>query len=338
MAIKKQLFRHILLTGIISFGIWLSSCTSNPNENDDTESNTTAKLLNNPTQNFNADSSFAFIEKQITFGFRIPGTPEHKKCSEWLVKKLKSYVDTGYIQTGSATTFDGKKIPVYNIIGSIHPQAKKRMLLAAHWDSRPFADQDVDDQNKPIQGANDGASGVAVLLELARISNMQKIPSDVGIDFIFFDAEDWGSSDHENSFCLGSQYWGKNLHTPGYNARMGILLDMVGGKNAEFLWEANSNEWGNPILQHVWTAAQELGYGNYFKTQLTNPIIDDHVYVQKATKIPMIDIIHFTANGGFTPEWHTHQDNLSNIDKNTLKAVGHTLENVITQPPASFHY
>ena len=318
--------------------MWLASCNTNTNEKGESETTTNTKLITKPTQHFNADSSFTFIEKQLSFGFRIPGTPEHKKCSEWLVSKLGSYVDTAFIQTGSATTFDGKKIPVYNIIGSIHPQAKKRMLFMAHWDSRPFADQDTDDQIQPIEGANDGASGVAVLLELARNNKLQKLPNDVGVDIIFFDAEDWGNSDHENSFCLGSQYWGKNLHKPGYSARFGVLLDMVGGKNAEFLWETNSNEWGNTLLQHVWTAGQELGYGNYFKTVNTHPVIDDHVYVYQATKIPTIDIIHYTSEGGFTPEWHTHQDNISNIDKNTLKAVGHTLENVIAQPPASFHY
>jgi len=338
MTQKTTKINLILLFGLAFTALWITSCTSNKNDSSNEESLETQKLISNPSQHFNADSSYAFIEKQVSFGFRIPGTPEHKKCSEWLVKKLGSYVDTAHIQVGSATTFDGKKIPVYNIIGSIHPKAKKRMLLTAHWDSRPFADQDADDQSKPIQGANDGASGVAVLLELARNSRIQKIPNDVGVDFIFFDAEDWGNSDHENSFCLGSQYWGKNLHTPGYNARFGILLDMVGGKNAEFLWESNSNEWGNTVLQHVWTVGQELGYGNYFKTVNTHPVIDDHVYVYQATKIPMIDIIHYTSEGGFTPEWHTHQDNLSNIDKNTLKAVGHTLENVIAQPPASFHY
>ncbi len=338
MANYPKFLTHLLFAGLFSSGLWLASCNTSSNEGGDAESTATAKLINKPTQLFNADSSYSFIEKQLSFGFRIPGTPEHKKCSEWLVSKLGSYVDTAFIQNGSATTFDGKKIPVYNIIGSIHPQAKKRMLLMAHWDSRPFADQDTDDQTKPIEGANDGASGVAVLLELARNSKLQKLPNDVGVDIIFFDAEDWGNSDHENSFCLGSQYWGKNLHTPGYSARFGVLLDMVGGKNAEFLWEANSNEWGNTVLQHVWTAAQELGYGNYFKTVNTHPVIDDHVYVYKATKIPTIDIIHYTSEGGFTPEWHTHQDNISNIDKNTLKAVGHTLENVIAQPPASFHY
>jgi hypothetical protein len=338
MANNQRLLTQFLFAGLISSSMWLASCNTNTNENGESETTTNTKLITNPTQHFNADSSFTFIEKQLSFGFRIPGTPEHKKCSEWLVSKLGSYVDTAFIQTGSATTFDGKKIPVYNIIGSIHPQAKKRMLLMAHWDSRPFADQDTDDQTKPIEGANDGASGVAVLLELARNSKLQKLPNDVGVDIIFFDAEDWGNSDHENSFCLGSQYWGKNLHTPGYSARFGVLLDMVGGKNAEFLWEANSNEWGNTLLQHVWTAGQELGYGNYFKTVNTHPVIDDHVYVYKATKIPTIDIIHYTSEGGFTPEWHTHQDNISNIDKNTLKAVGHTLENVIAQPPASFHY
>ena len=208
--------------------------------------------------------------------------------------------------------------------------------MGAHWDSRPIADQDRTNSDKPIVGANDGASGVGVLLEISRI--LDTLPSDMGLDIIFFDAEDLGASEVENSFCLGSQYWAKNPHIPNYSARMGVLLDMVGGKDAAFLWESNSNQWGSFLLSHIWSIAQDLGYQAYFKTQNTGMVIDDHVYVYKGRGIPMIDIIDYNQDRGFPAQWHTHDDDITHIHKPTLKAVGHTLENLLNNPPPSLRY
>lgn len=326
--------RNLFFLGM-SLALIFTACTNHPKTDTTTES---TKLLSDIKTNFNSDSAFQYVQKQVSFGYRIPGTPEHKKCADWLLSELKRHGTTAQIQNGSATTYDGKKIPVYNVIGSINPSAKKRILFAAHWDTRPFADQDPNNQTQPIFGANDGASGVAVLLELARNLKAQPADSSIGVDIIFFDAEDWGKSEVENSFCLGSQYWAKNLHTPNYTANFGVLLDMVGGKNAQFLWEGNSNEWGNFALSHVWTIAQELGHSNYFITQTTGAIIDDHFYVHQGTNIPMIDIIDYNSQRGFPETWHTLNDNIENIDKNTLKAVGSTLENLVHTPPASIDY
>jgi glutaminyl-peptide cyclotransferase len=322
--------------GLLSLVILIfSHCGTTPNSTESIESEST-KLVTNATQKFSEDSTYSFIEKQLSFGYRIPGTPEHKNCADWLFTKLLAYCDTAYFQRGQTKTHKGTTIPVFNLIGSFNPKATKRLLFASHWDSRPFADQDKNNPNKPILAANDGASGVAVLLELARI--MDSAPEDIGIDILFFDAEDLGESEFENSFCLGSQYWAKNLHIPNYKAKMGVLLDMVGGKNAEFLWEGNSNQWGNFLLSHIWTIAQELGYSQYFKTQQTGFVTDDHVYVYQGTGIPMIDIIDYHHQRGFPDEWHTHNDNLEHISKSTLKAVGHTLENMINHLPPSFYY
>jgi glutaminyl-peptide cyclotransferase len=283
---------------------------------------------------FSADNAYNHIKSQLDFGFRIPGTPAHKQCADWLLKQLKTQCDTTYFQVGqSKNPTSGATIPIYNIIGSINPQAEKRMIFAAHWDSRPMADQDDNNPKDPILAANDGASGVGVILELARILHSEK--PEWGVDFILFDAEDLGVAEIENSFCLGSQYWGKNLHKANYKANFGVLLDMVGGKDAKFMWEANSNQYANWILVHTWQIAKELGHDNHFQLQNIGAITDDHKYVYEATNIPMIDIIQYNENTGFAPYWHTHDDNLDAIDKNTLQAVGNTLLNLIFNPPAT---
>ncbi len=297
-------------------------------------SSTEEGIVTRKISGFSADNAYQNIEKQLAFGFRIPGTAAHKKCADWLFKELQNTCDTAYFQTGEGKApKDGKKIPIYNIIGSVNPKAKNRMIIASHWDSRPYADQDDQKQTEPILGANDGASGVGIILELAKNLKTQK--PDWGIDFILFDAEDLGISEIENSFCLGSQYWGKNPHIPNYKASFGVLLDMVGGNNAQFMWEENSNNYANWVLVHTWQIAQELGYENYFPLKLIGAITDDHKYVYEATKIPMIDIIQYNPNSGFAPFWHTHDDNMDAVDKRTLNAVGNTMLHLIFNPPAS---
>jgi Zn-dependent M28 family amino/carboxypeptidase len=206
------------------------------------------------------------------------------------------------------------------------------VLLCAHWDTRPFADQDIKDQDKPILGANDGASGVGVLLEIAAV--LKKQPVEIGVDIVLFDAEDWGDNSGavENSYCLGSQFWAKNPHVPSYKADFGILLDMVGAPNAVFGFEGYSLAEAQTYLSMVWSSANNAGYSGYFKNFERGYVTDDHVYVMKHLKIPMIDIIDCDLNTSshFGKYWHTHADNMNAIDKNTLKAVGQTLLDVIS--------
>jgi len=321
-----------LFVGLV-FSVAIYSCGDSPKTPTSTDkTNNKLKVIKEPRNDFNADSAYQNIEKQLLFGYRIPGTIEHKKCSEWLFKSLSSSCDTAYFQSTSTETFDGAKIPIYNIIGSFNPKAKKRLLLASHWDSRPYADEDANDPNKPVPGANDGGSGTGILLELARVLKNAEDKPEFGVDILFFDAEDLGKSQYPNSFCLGSQIWAKSPHLPNYNANEAILLDMVGGANAEFYWEGNSSQWGYNTLAHVWTIGQELGHGNYFITKSTSPVIDDHFYVQKFSGIPMIDIIDYNSQDGFADHWHTVNDNIQTIDKNTLHAVGSTLEHFIFNP------
>ncbi len=308
----------------------LFSCKNNQNTNNKTTETDTTENKNIAVI-FDENNAYDFIQKQVDFGPRVPGTAKHLACYNFLVETLKPLADTLYLQNNFATTFDKKNIPVKNIIASFNPKAEKRILLCAHWDTRPFADQDTKDKYKPILGANDGGSGVGVLLQIAKNLKHQKI--DIGIDIILFDAEDWGDATGkvENSYCLGSQAWGKATHVPNYKAEFGILLDMVGAPNAIFGYEAYSLNNAREYVGLVWQTAAKAGYDNYFKNFETNGITDDHLYVMKATNIPTIDIIHHdpTTESRFGSYWHTHNDNMNAIDKKTLKAVGQTVVNVI---------
>ena len=292
---------------------------------------------------FNADSAYAFTKAQCDFGPRDMNSRGHDLCGEWIVSKFKEYGCKVTTQTATLAGYDGTKLRSRNIMASINPEATTRILLCAHWDSRPWADNDPDSANwrKPILAANDAASGVAVMLELARIIGKSKdekaFNKQLGIDFVCFDAEDWGTpqwadvADNADSWALGAQYWSKNL-PQGYEARYGILLDMVGGVGARFYREGMSMQYAPEIVKKVWRAAREVGFGSYFPKEDGGVITDDHVPVNQFAKIPTIDIIPYYADcqqSSFGPTWHTLADNMENIDKNTLKAVGQTLVQVI---------
>ena len=284
---------------------------------------------------FNADSAYHFVEKQVSFGPRVISSHGWKKCAVWLEKKLKTYTSHVVVQEAPVTTYDKKNHTLKNIIASFSPEKNNRIALFAHWDSRHVADYDTINQGSPILGANDGGSGVGVLIELARHFNNNR--PNIGVDIILFDAEDYGQPENSNlptmqdSWCLGSQHWSKNPHKPNYFARYGILLDMVGAKNATFRHEEFSSYFAPHIIQKVWRKGHQLGFGNYFVFEDARQIIDDHYYVNTITGIPTIDIIEYDPATGhnFNKHWHTHKDDMRNIDKNTLTAVGQTLLHVI---------
>lgn len=287
--------------------------------------------------NFNADSAYLFVEKQVAFGPRVPNTSEHEACAQYLYHKLKNYADTTLIQNFKTRAYNNAVLNGKNIIGSFNPLIGNRVLLCAHWDSRPYADYDKDPNNhtKPIDAANDGASGVGVLLEMARQMSL-KNPG-IGVDIIFFDVEDYGPPQDlqmygTNFWGLGSQYWSRNPHDPDYEARYGILLDMVGAADATFLMEGYSMEYASGIVKKVWTVGNRIGYTDYFLFESAGYIDDDHKYVNEIARIPTIDIIHLdteSAGSSFFEHWHTLGDTMDKIDKETLKAVGQTLLTVI---------
>jgi hypothetical protein len=275
---------------------------------------------------FSGDTAYMYVQKQVDFGPRVPGTPEHAKCAAYLYTELKKFADNTSIQQAQTKTADNKIIPIKNIIGEFNPTATNRILLFAHWDTRPWADKDTKDKDKPILGANDGGSGVGVLMEVARQLSLKK-PT-WGVDIIFFDAEDWGIDG--DGWCLGSQYWSNNPHKKGYTANYGILLDMVGAPAATFFKEGYSQRYAPEIVQKVWQAGIKLNHYNMFISADGGGIMDDHFYVNQIGKIRAIDIIHtMPGNQTFGSYHHTHADNMNAIDKNTLKAVGETLLYVV---------
>lgn len=287
------------------------------------------------TPSFNADSAYLYVQQQVDFGPRVISSKGWEACGDFLVKKLQQYTPHVQEQNAPITTYDGKQHTLRNIIASFSPEKNNRILLCAHWDTRHVADYDTVNTHDPIMGANDGGSGVAVLIETAR--QLAKQNSRLGIDIILFDAEDYGQpqNDHHpaqaDSWCIGSQYWSKNPHKQDYYAQYGILLDMVGAPDAIFTHEAVSKHFGASILKKVWKIAHESGYGKYFSYQPTPQIMDDHYYVNTLAHIPTIDIIEYdpATETGFNKHWHTHGDDMNNISKETLGAVGQTLLNVI---------
>ncbi len=277
---------------------------------------------------FNADSAYSFVQEQVDFGPRVPNTAAHVAAGDRIIARLEAYGATVKTQAFAAVTYDGVTLQLRNIMASFNPTARKRLLLATHWDTRPWASKDKDDPKARFDGANDGASGVGVLLEIAR--QLQANKPAVGVDLLFFDGEDWGQENggKPESWCLGSQYWAQNKGN--YAAYYGILLDMVGAKNARFPYEGYSRKMARKVLTNVWTTASKIGYGKYFIPRKEGAITDDHYYVNKMAKIPMIDVLHWEPEAGYFGTWHhTRQDNMDIIDKNTLKAVGQTMLHVV---------
>ena len=294
-----------------------------------------------PVPNFQPDSAYAFIEQQVAFGPRVPNTAAHRTTQEFLVSKFTEFGADVQVQDFEAEAFDGTMLRLSNIIASLYPEQRKRILLAAHWDTRPFADKDDERTNEPIAGANDGGSGVGVLLEVARALHQADTAPRVGVDIILFDGEDYGEPEGQKTptaesanqvwWCLGSQHWSENKHEPNYSAYYGILLDMVGAEEATFYQEGVSTRVAPSIVKKIWNTAQRLGYGNYFVTKESPEIVDDHVYVNYNGKIPMVDIIEYepTNEAYFADYHHTHADDMDVISRETLEAVGETVLHVV---------
>ena len=311
---------------------------------------TTAQAKLPPAPVFNADSAYAYTAKQVAFGPRVPNSKAHVATGNWLVDTFKSFGLKVLEQPFEAMTFDGTNIRARNIIAQYQPQAARRVAIFGHWDTRPFADGDKDPKKRklPMDGASDGASAVAVALEIARTLSLQpdSLAPVVGVDFIFFDAEDWGydaasQSDQKNqldesngnsSWCLGSQYWAKNLVPAGYKAEYGVLLDMVGAKGGQFTREGISRANARGPLDRIWNTAARLGYSDFFRFEDTDSITDDHVYTNQAG-IPTLDIYDNPPYGTdyFPAYHHATTDNMSIIDRKTMKAVGQTMLQVLYQ-------
>ena len=293
---------------------------------------------------FSSDSAYAYIERQMAFGPRVPNSAAHMQCAVWLIEQLRACGAEVELQKGFLPDYRGNDQQIYNIIGHFYtPEtaSRPRVLLGAHYDTRPWCDEEpnYDDRFYNVPGANDGASGVGVLLEVARQLGLRIADSTfkTPVDIIFFDVEDMGSprfytgSERADTWCLGSQLWATNyakkvesgeLRVESY--QYGIVLDMVGAPDASFPREMYSTNYAGNYQQQLWNAAKQLGYGALFTDQQSYPITDDHYYVNYIAGIPCVDVIHYDVRNatGFPFWWHTRQDNMDNISKSTLQAVG----------------
>ena len=333
----QRMVRSILPLYLIAFLPFLVACSTTK------KSQTTEQSV--VSIEFNADSAYAFCAAQCSFGPRTMNSEAHDKCGEWIQQKFSQYGYQVELQKADLKGYDGTILKSTNIIAhspsTLNSQPSTHILICAHWDSRPWADNDPDEANhrKPVMAANDGASGVAVMLELARLLQ-QNDSASMAVDFICFDAEDWGIPQWEeevnsDSWALGAQYWAENIQRSTSNAQRyqyGILLDMVGGQGAKFYRESNSMQYARNVVERVWQAASTAGYGSTFPYKDSGGVTDDHVPVNEKAGIPCIDIINYYPDceqSSFGPTWHTVNDDMQHIDKNTLKAVGQTLVQLI---------
>lgn len=339
-------FKSYIVVAAIGSALLLGAACQSDNKTDNMESSSTpAKPISVPA--FNRDSAYNYVAKQVAFGPRVTNSEAHAACRQWLVAQFKAFGATVIEQNFKATAYTGVKLNGTNIIAQYNPGNKNRIVLAAHWDSRPFADSPLSKERRdePVLGADDGASGVGVLLEIAR--QLQANPVDFGVDLVLFDAEDYGESKEEYaneeeqrrgllSWALGSQHWSRNLHVAGYSPKYGILLDMVGSKGARFTYEAYSMRFAPEVVNKVWALAANMGYSNYFIAEDGGGVTDDHYFVNTIAGIPMIDIINrpVQSETGFGHYWHTHNDNMDVIDRQTLHAVGQVLLAIIYREAA----
>ena len=322
----KYIYTAVLFLSALTFGSCKNQKTSN--ENTVTEQTTVNSIQ------FNADSAYASIVDQCHFGARVPNTPAHSQCGDYIVNRMKANGLKVTEQRVAQKAWDGKTLKTRNIIGSYNPEAAKRIVIAAHWDSRPWCDADPDSSRhrEPVMAANDGASGVAVILELARL--LPELNLNYGIDFVCFDSEDYGAPywasdkapDDGSDWCMGSQHWSTEAIKNNYRAEYGILLDMVGGQDARFRFEGFSLKYAQRYVMRLWDAAQRAGAGHLFEQKEGGWATDDHVPMNEIAGIPTVDVIPFVQGpNAFGKTWHTVNDTPEFISKETLKGVGQTL-------------
>jgi Zn-dependent M28 family amino/carboxypeptidase len=326
MSLFRTVFPQILLSALL---VLLVGC------------NRSGKPVSVERPSFSGDSAYAYVEHQLAFGPRVPHSKGHTDCAVWLVQQLKRFGAQVELQKGTLPDYAGRPQPIINIIGHFPSSVAGNpspIILCAHYDTRAWCDEEelYEDRTYNVPGANDGASGVAVLLEVARQigadSSLLKQP----VDIVFFDYEDQGTPriytgvQRENTWCLGSQLFAMQYPNKQARYRFGILLDMVGAPDAVFPREMYSTQYAQNYVEQIWRKAHQLGYGRYFVDKNSFPITDDHYYLNLAG-IPCVDIIHYDTQyaTGFASWWHTRQDNIQNVDKSTLQAVGEVVLSVV---------
>jgi Zn-dependent M28 family amino/carboxypeptidase len=268
-----------------------------------------------PPREFDGQAAFGYIPTQVGFGPRVPGTEAHRKMGDWLDSLLRQRADTLIVQSWNHVTTAGKKLPLRNFIARLNPSAEKRIVLLAHWDSRPVSDSPLSrDSTRPVLGANDGGSGVALLLGVADV--LKRAPPAVGVDLLFLDGEDYGDfTKTPADVLIGSRYYG--AHQPaGPPPLYAVLFDLIGDKDLQIYQEGNSLVGAPEVVELVWDTAKDLGYGGYFIASPKHTLIDDHLELQKAG-IRAIDVVDFDY-----PAWHTQYDTIDKVSPASLQVVG----------------
>jgi glutaminyl-peptide cyclotransferase len=268
-----------------------------------------------PIREFDGAKAFGYLQQQLQFGYRVPGTPPHEQTGDWILAQLKTRADTVWVQDIQHRMASGKTIHLRNFFARFQPRAAERILYLAHWDTRPTADQASDsaDRKKPVLGASDGASGVAVLLGVA--DALKAKPPTVGVDLLFVDGEDYGNFADSNDVLIGSRWFAEH-QPPGYPPLFGVLFDMVGDKDLDINVEGNSQASAPEVVDRVWKTANAMGYGDIFIPQVRFTLIDDHVSLQKAG-IHAIDVVDFNYR-----YWHTTEDTLDKVSARSLQVIG----------------
>lgn len=270
---------------------------------------------------FDQDRAFTMLKAQVAFGPRVPNSPEADSCREFLVRELKFWCDTTWVQPFEFTSADrGTKLKLYNIVGQINPKSKDRVMLCAHWDSRPTADRDPDPANhvKGLPAANDGAGSVAILLEIARQLSLK--PVSFGIDIVLFDGEDYGREGVNDEYLIGSRHFARTQPVPV--PHYGILLDLVSEKDLRIPYEINSFRYARQVMDKVFAAA-ERGKAMSFVREPGEAVLDDHIpFLEKG--VPVIDLIDFDYK-----YWHTMEDTPDKCSPHSMGEVGRTVLDVL---------
>ena len=265
---------------------------------------------------FNGETALEYVRTQLAFGPRIPGTEGHVKTGDWITQMMRERADTVIEQRWTHTTASGDSLPMRNVFARFRPDAAERILYVTHWDTRPVSDMaDADRRSMPVPGANDGASGVALLIALGDL--LRQAPPSVGVDFLFTDGEDYGSfGPPEVDVLIGSRYFAENLPSPGYRPLFGILWDMIGDRDLQIGKEGHSVDKAPDVVERVWRAAADLGYSQYFNPGSWGPITDDHLPLLEKG-IPIIDVIDIAYAAHHTPD-----DTIDKVSAESLKIIG----------------
>ncbi len=292
---------------------------------------------------FDGDSALAYARAQVDFGPRVPGTASHRRAGDWIVAQLRARADSVEVQTWTHVTQQGVSLPMRNIIAHIRPGLEQRVLYLTHWDTRPTADSDrnLGARQRPIPGANDGASGVGLLIALA--DALRKTPPTMGVDLLFVDGEDYGTFEYpvddttkNRDVLIGSQYFARTMAAT-YKPVFGVLFDMIGDAGLQMYQEEHSVNAAPEVVARVWDLAKELGYEKQFIPQVKGPVTDDHVpLIRKGLRVIDVIDIDYCSDGGTDCQddrnlHHTMGDTIDRVSARSLQIVGDVALALVTR-------